>query len=111
VDCVGSAVTRRQAAAAVRPKGRVVLLGLHDAETALPLNDLVRAETQLVGSFSYAVRDFQESVAMLARGALSDVDGWLETRPLDAGPEVFAHLVGAAARDAVTKVVLEPQAH
>lgn len=109
IDCVGATATRRQAIAAVRPGGRAVMLGLHEPETALPVNDLVRAETQVVGTFSYAVADFAQAVGMLERGLVApDPAVWLQVRSLADGPAVFEHLVGAGTRDAVTKVVLIP---
>ncbi|MBZ0290416.1 MAG: alcohol dehydrogenase catalytic domain-containing protein, partial [Anaerolineae bacterium] len=53
VDAVGAAVTRQACIAAARPGGRVVFVGLHDAESNLPINDFIRREIVCYGSFAY----------------------------------------------------------
>ncbi len=108
IDCVGLPLTRRQAVAALRPKGRAVMLGLHENESAFAVNDLVRAETEIVGSFSYAAADFARALDLMAAGAVHPDPHWLQVRPLHDGPAAFERLLAAGERDAVTKVVLEP---
>jgi threonine dehydrogenase-like Zn-dependent dehydrogenase len=106
IDCVGLVATRRAAVAALRPGGRAVMLGLHVDETPFAVNDCVRAETEVVGSFSYAVADFQRALALLAAGALRPDPRWLSLWPFADGAGAFEYLLQAGERDAVTKVVL-----
>jgi 2-desacetyl-2-hydroxyethyl bacteriochlorophyllide A dehydrogenase len=91
IDAVGASVTRRAALDVVRPGGAVVLLGLHDDESALPFHRVVRDQITLQGSFAYTDADFAEALDLLASGGV--VLGPLsEVRPLDAGPAAFATL-------------------
>lgn len=106
IDAVGLQATRAQAVQAVRPGGRVVLIGLHDAESALPINEVVRSEVALVGSFAYTGEDFRRALAMLARGDVRPDPSWLAERDLAAGQASFEELIDTPSPFA--KIVLKP---
>lgn len=106
IDAVGASATRRAAIEAVRPGGTVVFLGLHEAESPVQANYVVRGEIQITGSFAYTPADFTEAVGMLARGEVRAAADWLEERPLDACAASFSQLVDAP--PAIAKVVLRP---
>jgi threonine dehydrogenase-like Zn-dependent dehydrogenase len=91
IDAVGATATRRAALDVVRPGGVVVLLGLHEDESALPFHRIVRDQVALQGSFAYTDADFAAALDLLASGrvALGDL---ARTLPLDAGPDAFATL-------------------
>jgi (R,R)-butanediol dehydrogenase / meso-butanediol dehydrogenase / diacetyl reductase len=105
IDAVGATATRRAALDVVRPGGAVVLLGLHEDESALPFHRVVRDQVALQGSFAYTDADFGAALDLLAGGrvALGDL---ARTLPLDAGPEAFATL--AAGPTAQLKTFLSP---
>ncbi|HEY0752353.1 MAG TPA: alcohol dehydrogenase catalytic domain-containing protein [Ktedonobacteraceae bacterium] len=104
IDAVGATATRAQAVEAVVPGGRVVFIGLHDEESPLAANYLIRQEVTVTGCFAYTHRDFGSAVAMLKAGQLRPEADWLEERPLAEGPAAFAELVKGTAR--ATKIVL-----
>lgn len=104
-DAVGRTVTRAQAAALVRPGHRVVLAGLHDPESSLPANELVRNEICLIGSYTYTPVDFRRAIRLLEQGAAGP-GRWTDVRPLAAGPAAFRELT--AAPGAIIKVILAP---
>ncbi|GHO78340.1 galactitol-1-phosphate 5-dehydrogenase [Ktedonobacter sp. SOSP1-85] len=104
IDAVGATATRAQAIQAVVPGGRVVFIGLHDEESPLAANYLIRQEVTITGSFAYTHHDFGSAVAMLKAGKLRSEADWLEERPLAEGPAAFAELVKGTAR--ATKIVL-----
>jgi threonine dehydrogenase-like Zn-dependent dehydrogenase len=106
IDAVGTTATRRAAIEAVRPGGVVVLLGVHDAESTMQVNAVVRGEVRVVGSFAYTMADFVEAVAMLGRSEVRAEDDWLEERPLDACAASFAQLIDAPPD--IAKIVLRP---
>lgn len=106
LDCVGAGATREAAVRAVRPGGRAVFVGLHEASFTFTANDLVRSEVQICGSFCYTRRSFARAVALLAAGAVRPDPSWFEERPLAAGPEAFADLIDRPSQ--VAKVVLRP---
>jgi 2-desacetyl-2-hydroxyethyl bacteriochlorophyllide A dehydrogenase len=91
IDAVGATATRRSALDIVRPGGAIVLLGLHEDETALPFHRVVRDQVALQGSFAYTDTDFAAALDLLTSGRvrLGAISGIL---PLDAGPEAFASL-------------------
>src|SRR5437867_7828855 len=91
IDAVGATVTRRAALDVVRPGGAVVLLGLHEEESALSFHRIVRDQVALQGSFAYSDADFAAALELLTSGkvSLGELTG---TRPLAAGPEAFATL-------------------
>ena len=91
IDAVGATATRRSALDIVRPGGTIVLLGLHEDETALPFHRVVRDQVALQGSFAYTDTDFAAALDLLTSGRvrLGAISGIL---PLEAGPEAFASL-------------------
>ena len=104
IDAVGATPVRTQAVRAVVPGGRVVLIGLHDEESVLPANYLIRQEITITGSFAYTEAEFAQAVDLLVRGVVQPSADWLEERPLSEGPAAFAELVDGTAR--ATKIVL-----
>jgi threonine dehydrogenase-like Zn-dependent dehydrogenase len=104
IDAVGATATRAQAVQAVVPGGHVVLIGLHDEESLLAANYLIRQEVAITGSFAYTSGEFGTAVAMLRSGHLQPDAGWLEERPLTEGAAAFAELVRGTAQ--ATKIVL-----
>ncbi len=106
IDAVGNAATRRAAIEAVRPGGMVIFLGLHEAETTVQANYIVRSETHIIGSFAYTMEDFKTALAMLAEGEVKASADWLEERPLEACAASFAELIDAP--PAIAKIVLRP---
>src|SRR5437879_2063810 len=105
IDAVGAAATRRAALDIVRPGGAIVLLGLHEDETALPFHRVVRDQVALQGSFAYTDADFASALELLASGRVA-LGNLARTLPLDAGPEAFATL--AAGPTAQLKTFLSP---
>src|SRR5438093_530912 len=91
IDAVGAGSTRRAALDAVRPGGVVVLLGLHEDETALPFHRVIRDQIALQGSFAYTDAEFALALDLLASGKVG-LGALGRTQPLEAGPEVFAIL-------------------
>jgi 2-desacetyl-2-hydroxyethyl bacteriochlorophyllide A dehydrogenase len=106
IDAVGLPVTRRQAVEAVRPGGRAIFLGLHEDETALAGNLIVRSEITVQGSFCYSHANFTTALRLLQAGAIPDPSSWLTIRPLSEANASFAQLIDAPAE--TTKVVLRP---
>jgi 2-desacetyl-2-hydroxyethyl bacteriochlorophyllide A dehydrogenase len=107
IDAVGATATRRAALDLVRPGGAVVLLGLHEDESALPFHRVVRDQVALQGSFAYTDADFAAALELLTKGKVS-LGELASTRPLEAGPEAFATL--AAGPTAQLKTFLSAMA-
>jgi threonine dehydrogenase-like Zn-dependent dehydrogenase len=106
VEAVGSEESVRLAINAVRPGGRVVLLGNLAKEVRVPLQQLISEEKQLVGSYGFNFRDFHVVVGWLNEGKL-DMSLMLSGRcTLDEAPQVFADL--AAGRRQAVKMVVVP---
>lgn len=106
VDAVGKAITREQCIAAVRSTGTVVLSGLHEESSVLPLADVIRREITLRGSFGYTPEDFSAAAGLLAAGKLR-LDPWIVEAPLSEGGAWFERL-SSADPGGVAKVLLKP---
>jgi threonine dehydrogenase-like Zn-dependent dehydrogenase len=106
IDAVGSSTTRASALQLVRPGGRVIYIGLHDEESPLAANYLVRQEINIQGSFAYAPGDFARALALLDAGIVTPSTLWIEERPLHDGPAAFAGLVDGSIT--TPKIVLRP---
>ena len=106
VDAVGKAVTREQCIKSVRSGGSVVLSGLHEETSSMPVADIIRREITLRGSFCYTVGDFQAATRLLAEGTII-LDPWIVEAPLSEGGSWFERL-SAENPGKVAKVLLIP---
>lgn len=106
IDAVGLPVTRRQLVEGVRSGGTAVLIGLHENETSLACNDVVRREVQITGSFCYTWNDFTRAIRLLQAGKIVPDTSWLDERPLDEAKRSFDELIDSSSP--ITKIVLRP---
>lgn len=106
IDAVGTSHVRNQAIKAVIPGGTVVLMGLHEDETAIPTNYIIRQEITLVGSFCYSREDFTTAVDMISRHHVVPNHDWLIERPLSQGQASFEELLAGKAE--YSKIILIP---
>lgn len=104
VDAVGLDVTRQQCIEAARPGGRVVLIGLHAAESPIPVNLAIRNELALYGSFAYSPLDFEMALEWMSERQV-DLTPWVKYAPLEEGNACFQELL----RDAgsIAKILLK----
>ena len=107
VDCVGSSASLSDALAVVRPRGRIVLVGM-PAEVTLELTPLWHREVELVGAYTYGTEtlaDGSESRTFdLATDLVRDADlGRLVTAtyPLTRYRDALEHAGAAGQRGAV----------
>lgn len=93
IDAVGATATRRECLDAVRAGGKVIFTGLHDEESNIQANLLIRNEINLQGSFAYTPLDFEDAFQWLAEGRI-EIDPWLLKAPLSEGGACFERLLG-----------------
>jgi threonine dehydrogenase-like Zn-dependent dehydrogenase len=105
VDAVGAEITRMQCVRAVAPGGRVVFAGLHDGESKLPINDIIRSEIRVFGSFAYSASNFAEALQWLMEGRVT-LNQWVVKEPLEKGAECFERLLNDPGD--VAKILLVP---
>ena len=91
-DAVGAAATRMQSALNARLGGRVVFSGLHEADSSLPVNVVIRNELKLRGAFCYDDGDFETALQWLADGSVG-LNDWLRISPLSEGQASFELLL------------------
>jgi threonine dehydrogenase-like Zn-dependent dehydrogenase len=111
VDCVGSADSLAQSLTMVRPRGRVVLMGM-PGKVSLDLASLWHREVSLAGAYAYGTersggsvrRTFDIAMEVVAAARL----GQLVTAryPIERFEEAVAH-AGAAGRRGAVKIVFE----
>jgi threonine dehydrogenase-like Zn-dependent dehydrogenase len=104
-DAVGTEQARSSAAALTRSGGSVCYLGLHAAQAALPVRDLIRREVTGYTSFAYSADEFAQAVALLGRGEVAFRGGVIRA-PMADGQQWYERLI---AGHHATKVLLEPR--
>jgi (R,R)-butanediol dehydrogenase / meso-butanediol dehydrogenase / diacetyl reductase len=82
LECAGVGSVITDAAAALGPRGHLVLLGMHEKPMSFEPISLMYREVSMTGSSTYTDDDFRAVIAAMADGGFSP-DGWVETRPLD----------------------------
>ncbi|MHA6482789.1 zinc-dependent alcohol dehydrogenase [Paenibacillus sp. strain BS8-2] len=105
VDAVGATVTRKRCVEAVRAGGTVVFTGLHESDSEMPINDIIRREIVCMGAFAYAPQDFAVALEWLESGLLQ-MDQWTRILPLTEGASGFETLLGSPG--GIAKILLKP---
>jgi threonine dehydrogenase-like Zn-dependent dehydrogenase len=106
IDAVGLPVTRNSAIKAVRPGGQVVFIGLHQDDTSIPGNFIIRSEIDIKGAFCYTQNNFTSSIRLLASGFLPEATSWVDLRGLDDTDRSFAQLIDDPS--SAIKIILKP---
>lgn len=112
-DCVGSSESITGALAMVRPRGKVVLVGM-PAKVSVDLAPLWHRELTLVGAYAYGTertagsdqprRTFEIAFEVVARAGLGSLVS--ATYPIERYEEAIAH-AGAAGRRGAVKVAFD----
>lgn len=105
VEAVGVSATRQGCVQAVKSGGRIIWIGLHEPDTTLPVNDCIRREITMVGSYAYTPVDFSHALQALAQKRITLEESWTQIEPLDKGTACFEKLLHGAA---VSKIWLTP---
>jgi 2-desacetyl-2-hydroxyethyl bacteriochlorophyllide A dehydrogenase len=105
VDAVGASITRQRCVEAVKAGGKVVFTGLHEADSVLPINDIIRREIMCRGAFAYAPQDFANALEWLEQGRV-DMTSWMRVLPLEEGAAGFETLLGSPG--GIAKILLKP---
>jgi 2-desacetyl-2-hydroxyethyl bacteriochlorophyllide A dehydrogenase len=105
VDAVGASVTRNQCIESLAVGGRVIFTGLHEADSSLPINTIIRNEIECFGSFAYSSLNFKTALQLLADGRIGLSEGLVKA-PLEEGNMWFERLLGNS--ENVSKVLLYP---
>jgi L-iditol 2-dehydrogenase len=104
IECVGIEAALRDAIAAVRKGGTILVVGVHGHDPRLQAGLIQDRELRLQGTLMYQSRDFEAALDHLQRGAI-DPSPLIGARyPLERAAEGYA----AAARGDVLKVLLIP---
>ena len=67
IDAVGATATRRECIESVTWGGKVIFTGLHDEESNIQANYIIRSEVNIQGSFAYTTLDFEDALNWLSR--------------------------------------------
>lgn len=98
IDAVGLEVTRRQSVDVSDPGSRVVWIGLHENDSRMQGNVIVRKETEVVGSFCYTEVDFYTAYRSVERGDVKVTADWLQIRPAESVKACFDEQVDGSAK-------------
>jgi 2-desacetyl-2-hydroxyethyl bacteriochlorophyllide A dehydrogenase len=107
-ECAGNPAALGLALELIRPKGRIVALGV--LEEPVPISQLVLLikEAELHGSFAYTKADFADAIGLIADGALPVESLVTSVVELDRAEEMFGKLLAPDSDE--LKVLLAPAA-
>lgn len=92
IDAVGAGATRRECIQSVAWGGKVVFTGLHEEESTIQANYIIRSEITIQGSFAYTTLDFENALNWLSDGRIQ-IEPWLQRSPLSEGGACFEQLL------------------
>lgn len=107
LDIVGTQATMQAGIQALRPGGRIVLVGYTPDDLRVPGKELAQREIQVLGTRAGARQDLQAVAQLLADGALRSIVS--ETHPMAAANEALARLQSGRVQGRI--VLLAPGAH
>jgi len=90
-DAAGARVAVADSLANLTPRGRVVVVAIHEHAVELNPTQLVLTETAITGTLAHLPPAFDAVIAAMAEGKYS-VDGWVTEVSIDDVVEVFAEL-------------------
>jgi len=102
IDAAGFTASRQQALAVAAPGSTVVLLGLSDSMSELPIADVINREIAVRGSYSSTDADFRHAIALLEAQKI-DTESWIRPASLEDGQTCFESL--ASHQSDIIKVV------
>jgi len=105
VDAVGSAVTKAQSLAMLRPNGGACWIGLHEDRMSLDTYGITLPQKSVVGSYAATEDEFLLAARFLASGQIQGGDG-IKTFPMAQAVEAFRRLSKPAGDD--LKAVILP---
>ena len=105
VDAAGFSPTRAEASRLVRPGGVILHIGLGGGEGGLDIRKLTLQEVTFIGTYTYTMTDYRETLAGLHRGRFGPIE-WAEERPLEEGGQAFRAL--QEGQVAAGKIILKP---
>ena len=91
IDAYGGEKSRAAASALVRPGGVIVHVGLASSAGGLDVRKLTLQEVTFIGTYTYTMVEFRETLLGLAAGTFGPID-WTEERPLAEGANAFRDL-------------------
>lgn len=106
VDAVGAGATRTQCIECVAYGGRVIFTGLHEADSTLPVNHIIRSEIVCVGAFAYSAANFKSALKWIADGRIRMDEAWVVKAPFEEAGAWYERLISNPGP--VAKVLLHP---
>ncbi|MFT5511426.1 MAG: threonine dehydrogenase-like Zn-dependent dehydrogenase [Hyphomicrobiaceae bacterium] len=103
IDAYGGERSREAACNLARPGGAIIHIGLASGTGGLDIRKLTLQEIAFIGTYTYTMVEFRETMAGLAAGTFGDID-WVEQRPLSEGAEAFRELRDGSV--ATAKIIL-----
>jgi threonine dehydrogenase-like Zn-dependent dehydrogenase len=88
IDAVGSAATKRQSLAWVRPGGAAVWIGLHGNEMQLETYGITLPEKFVYGTYAAKIEDLRVALDLMAAGKV-ETSSWVSVVSIDDGVEAF----------------------
>lgn len=91
VEAAGVGAVVASAIEALGPRGRLVLLGLHEKPMSFDPTNLLYREVSVFGSSTYNDDDYRAVIAAMSAGSY-DPAGWVEIRPMNSLLQTFEEL-------------------
>ncbi len=103
IDAYGGERSRQAACHLARPGGAIIHIGLASGAGGLDIRKLTLQEIAFIGTYTYTMVEFRETLAGLAVGTFGEID-WTEQRPLSTGANAFRELQQGSV--ATAKIIL-----
>lgn len=103
IDAFGGERSRQAACHLARPGGAILHIGLASGSGGLDIRKLTLQEIAFIGTYTYTMVEFRETLAGLAAGTFGEID-WTEQRPMSEGANAFRELQDG--KVATAKIIL-----
>lgn len=106
IECCGNSAAVSEAIMAVRPGGKIVLVGVSSAPVTVPLVVSVMGEATLLGAIAYTEHDFDTAIDLIAKKKINVKKYIDDIIPLEGANEAFLRLTSGT--DDAVKIIFHP---
>lgn len=106
IECCGNSAAVSEAILAVRPGGKIILVGVSTGPVTIPTVAAVLGEVTIIGAIAYTEKEFDTCIDLISNKRLNVKKYIDEIIPLEGANEAFKRLTNG--NDSAVKIIFHP---
>ncbi len=106
IECCGNSAAVSEAILAVKPGGKIILVGVSTGPVTIPTVAAVMGEVTITGAIAYTEKEFETCIDLISHKRINVKKYIDDVKPLEKAQESFERLTSG--KDDAVKIVLHP---